>query len=329
MASETIRAPFAYADSDWESAANIGMTTVFSGALGSSAHYLKPFIKSAARKASDFANGRPVRHTYDEDGNIILAGDDGYVGQSGGDFDAVTGNPLGSPSQRILSDKNVPQEVKGMFHALTSNASVSVQGNRSGMAQQSVAMRIVPFHGTYMRVQRDLHDLHAQQVTGEIDATAPSIAGAYTGSSKDYDDWLGDTISRMVLSKSDDPRLVRQAQEGMTEQQANAIVQLDELFKQIDDDANFTGVFKRNEELKARIDTLKKELEELNTKDKSIKDADGKGAKQGISKAQFKALESGAARIAKIKKEIDDLTGAIKKPTRQDFAFLSFTTKIF
>ena len=327
VASETIRAPFAYADSDWESAANVGMTTVFSGALGSSAHYLKPFIKSAARKASDFANGRPVQHTFDKDGNIVLAGDDGYVGQSGGDFDAVTGNPLGSPSQRILSDKNVPQEVKGMFHALTSNASVSVQGNRSGMAQQSVAMRIVPFYGTYMRVQRDLRDLHAQQITGEINATAPSIAGAYTGSSKDYDDWLGETISRMVLSKSDDPRLVRGAQDGMTRQQADAIVQLDQLFKQIDDDANFTGVFKRNEELKARIDNLNKELEELNTKDKSIRGVDSKGAKQGISKAQFAALDRGTDRIAKIKKEIDDLNAIIKKPTRQDFAFPIFYNK--
>ena len=307
VASESIRAPFAYADSDWESAANIGMTTVFSGALGSSAHYLKPFIKSAARKASDFANGRPVRHTFDQDGNIVLAGDDGYVGQSGGDFDAVTGNPLGSPSQRILSDKNVPQEVKGWFHALTSNASVSVQGNRSGMAQQSVAMRIVPFYGTFMRTQRGLRDLHAQQVTGEIDASAPSIAGAFTGSAKEYDDWLGDTINRMVLSKSSDPRLVRQAQEGMTPQQADAIVRLDELFKQIDDDANFTGVFKRNQELQARIDNLEKDLQELNTKDKSIRDSEGRGAKQGISKAQFAALERGTAKMAKIKQEIKDL----------------------
>lgn len=325
VASESYRAPFAYADSDWEAAANIGMTSLFSGGLGLGAHYFKPFVKSTARKVTDFANGRTVRHTFDEDGNIQLAGDDGYVGQSGGDFDAVVGNPLGSPSQRILSDPTVPQNVKGLFHALTGNASVSVQGNRSGnVAQQSVAMRIVPFYGRFMRTQRDLRDLHANQMTGAMEA--PSIAGAFH-SAGDYDEWLGDTIRRMVLSKADDPRLVREAQAGMTSQQADAIVKLDELFKEIDADANFTGVFKRNEEIKLKIEQLEKEIAEAKQTVADIRASEGKGVKQGLSQKQFKHMQKLEGRVATKQKQIDDLTGIMKQPTRRDFAFPIYYNK--
>ena len=139
VASEARRAPFAVADPDYESAMNIASSTAISGFFGGAfkgASYMRPFIESSAKKVGRLARGEKIKHIWGEDAVNL---DDGYVGQSGGDYDAVVGNPLGSPSQRALSDPSLPQEVKKAFVDLTFNSSVPLQGNRGSMATQSVA----------------------------------------------------------------------------------------------------------------------------------------------------------------------------------------------
>ena len=72
LVSEARRAPFAYADSDYEAAANVAMTTMFSGIFGGTFHYGKPFVQSTARKVVDFANGRSHKHIFKNDGSVNL-----------------------------------------------------------------------------------------------------------------------------------------------------------------------------------------------------------------------------------------------------------------
>ena len=142
-------------------AMNIASSTAISGFLGGAfkgASYLRPFIESSAKKLV----GWPVEKrssTYGENGTNL---DDGYVGQSGGDYDAVVGNPLGSPSQRALSDPSLPQEVKKAFVDLAYNSSVPLQGNRGSMATQSVAQLSLPYEGQARAIEMAMRDFHAQ-----------------------------------------------------------------------------------------------------------------------------------------------------------------------
>ena len=323
VASEARRAPFAYADRDWESASNIAMSTMFSGAFAGSAHFLAPMIKSSAKKVVDFASGRQVKHVFDDDGSVnIRSEDEGYVPQQGGDYEPVVGNWIGSPSQRRLSDPTLPDEIKKMFHGLTSNASVSVHGNRSqNVTQQSVAMKIAPFLGRYTALERQLRNAHHRDVMGMDDVEAPSMLGAYSPFTKDYDNWFEDTARRMVLASSEYPELRYKAQEGMTRNQADAIVKMQEVITEMHDDALAAKVFRRDVEIDEKIAKLNDLIKRSEEKANSIKAASSQGSKQGISKAQFKALDSYTKRINNWRSQIASFEAIKKQPIRPDYVF--------
>ena len=154
LVSEARRAPFAYADSDYEAAANVAMTTMFSGIFGGTFHYGKPFVQSTARKVVDFANGRSHKHIFKEDGSVNLQQEridvsDTKALNESDIYDGNVNNPLGSPTQKILNNPKIPQTVKRLFYLMNNNSSVGVKGNVTGaVAEQSVHQRIAPSLGT-------------------------------------------------------------------------------------------------------------------------------------------------------------------------------------
>lgn len=329
LVSEARRAPFAYADSEWESTSNVAMTTIFSGAFAGTGHYFKPFIKSSARKVIDAANGRGFKHVYDDDGNINLSGEKPYTEQSGGDFDAVTGNMLGAPTAKGLSKDNLPQSVKRKFYQLTNNAALSVEGNRSGsVAEQSVQMAIAPYLGKHISFMKTLRDLHHKEIMAMDDVEAPSFMGAYSPFTKDFDEWLENTFDRMIMSKSDNPEHLRIAKEGMTPRQADAVVQLEQMFAEFNDDAIYHNVFRRNDQLQEQIDELQKQLDDKVKLATDIEAQANKGAKVGISQKQMNLLRKLDGDQSSIRDEIERLQFIMSQPMRKDYFPINWDKKM-
>ena len=330
LASEARRAPFAYADSDYESAMNVGLTTMFSGALGGSAHYLKPFIQSTAKKTVNFAKGNGFRHIYDEDGTINLARDaDGQIVSGDADYDRVVNNWMGSPTQKIGQDASMPVEVKEIAYLISNNSAVGVKGNLSGaVAKQSLQQKIAPGLGSFYKISNTLRNLHAQQITGYDDAQAGTFFGAYNPlQQKSFDGFLEDTFRRKAMADSGVPELVRQAQDGMTKQQADAIVELERLFKAIDEDARYYKVLGNDDEINARLIAAEKQVAQ---KQKLIDDINSKAktqAKMGLSKAQSKKVADLTKEIDSLGKKMESYRNILKTPTRSDFSLPIYYNK--
>jgi hypothetical protein len=311
VASELRRAPFAVADAEFESASNIAASTALSGFFGGAfkgASYMQPFFKSSAAKVARVARGEKIKHVWADDGVNL---DDGYVGQAGGDYDAVVTNRLGSGSQQVLADADMPQDIKKMFFDLTYNSSVPVQGNRGSFAGQSVAQRAVTYEGTFRRVDMQMRDLHAQHIG--VNDKAKSIAGVYSPFTAEYDDFFADTFRRKILMESNDPAQVRMAKDGITEAQMRGVTLLRDTFKEIGEDATHHGVFKTNESIGKQIKTLE---ERINQKAEIIADLEKKST---LSKKQFALKTRLENEQASIYKRITVLEGALDSPPRRDF----------
>ena len=317
VASEARRAPFAVADEDYESAMNIATSTAISGFFGGAlkgAGYMTPFIKSTAAKVGRVARGEKINHIWSGDGVNL---DSGYVGQSGGDFDAVVGNPLGSPSQRMLSDPAMPQSVKEMFVNLTYNSSVPLQGNRSGLAAQSVAQLSAPYEGLVRRVEVQMRDFHAQHLG--VGDEAVSIAGVYSPFTREFDDFVADTFKRYILSDAPDPAMRRAALDGISDPQREAIKVITKLFGDMGEDAKFYGLFPGQEQITKKIANLKQRIDD---KAKVIADIESKRRADGTlsAKANKTLLQLEAEQVA-TRGRIDMLEDALTRPPRRDFKF--------
>lgn len=317
VASEARRAPFAVADEDYEAAMNIATSTAISGFFGGAlkgAGYMTPFIKSTATKVGRVARGERIKHVWGADGVNL---DDGYVGQAGGDYDAVVGNPLGSPSQRMLADPDIPQNIKKMFVDLTYNSSVPLQGNRSAMANQSVAQLSVPYEGLFRRVEMQMRDFHAQHLG--VGEKAASVAGVYSPFTKDFDDFVADTFKRYILSDAPEPALRRAAVDGISDPQREAIKVLTKLFGDMGEDAKFYGLFPGQEQITKKIANLKQRIDD---KAKVIADIEAKRRADGTLSAKAnKTLLQLEAEQAATRGRIDMLEDALTRPPRKDFKF--------
>ncbi len=317
VASEARRAPFAVADEDYESAMNIATSTAISGFFGGAlkgAGYMTPFIKSTAAKVGRVARGEKINHIWSGDGVNL---DSGYVGQSGGDFDAVVGNPLGSPSQRMLSDPAMPQSVKEMFVNLTYNSSVPLQGNRSGLAAQSVSQLSAPYEGLVRRVEVQMRDFHAQHLG--VGDEAVSIAGVYSPFTREFDDFVADTFKRYILSDAPDPAMRRAALDGISDPQREAIKVITKLFGDMGEDAKFYGLFPGQEQITKKIANLNQRIDD---KAKVIADIESKRRADGTlsAKANKTLLQLEAEQVA-TRGRIDMLEDALTRPPRRDFKF--------
>ena len=317
VASEARRAPFAVADPDFESAMNIASSTAISGFFGGAfkgAGYMKPFIESSAKKVGRLARGEKIKHIWGEDAVNL---DDGYVGQSGGDYDAVVGNPLGSPSQRALSDPSLPQEVKKAFVDLTFNSSVPLQGNRGSMATQSVAQLALPYEGQARNIEMAMRDFHAQHLG--VGIKAQSVAGVYSPFTAEFDDFFADTIKRYIMMDAPDPIIRRQALDGISDAQREAIKFIKPIYEAIGEDATHYGLFLDTAAMKKKIKVLQ---DRIDKKAKTIADIESKRRSDGtLSVKQDKFMRQLESEQEAIKGRIDMFEKALLDPPRKDFRF--------
>ena len=317
VASEARRAPFAVADQEYEAAMNIASSTAISGFLGGAfkgAGYLRPFIESSAKKVGRLARGEKIKHIWGENATNL---DDGYVGQAGGDYDAVVGNPLGSPSQRALSDPSLPQEVKKAFVDLAYNSSVPLQGNRGSMATQSVAQLALPYEGQARAIEMAMRDFHAQHLG--VGIKAQSVAGVYSPFTAEFDDFFADTIRRYILMDAPNPALRRQALDGITDAQREAIKFIKPIYEAIGEDATYYGLFLSPDKIKAKIKTLQ---DRIDTKAKTIADIESKRRSDGtLSSKQAQLLKALESEQEAVKGRIDMFEKALLDPPRKDFRF--------
>lgn len=108
-----------------------------------------------------------------------------------------------------MSKAHVPQDVKKMLLDLVGNSSIPVQGNRAGIATQSVAQISATFEGLYYNLERNLRDFHKQHIgAGE---RARSIMGIYSPFTKELDGFIDDTVKRYILMKHPNPAIKRSA----------------------------------------------------------------------------------------------------------------------
>lgn len=317
VASEARRAPFAVADAEYESAMNIASSTAISGFFGGAFKgigYMSPFIESSAKKVGRVARGEKIKHVWGDDAVNL---DDGYVGQAGGDYDAVVGNPLGSPSQRALSDPSLPQDVKKAFVDLAYNSSVPIQGNRGSLATQSVAQRALPYEGLFRNVEMQMRDFHAQHIG--VNKKAKSIAGVYSPFTAEFDGFFADTVKRYILMDSPDPRLARQALDGISDAQRQGAELLRKTFKEVGEDATFTGLFPKNDQIKKKLVTLQERIDE---KAKIISDIEKKTRADGtLSKKQSDLRQQLEFEQQSIQGRMTMLEAALNAPPRKDFKF--------
>lgn len=327
IASELRRAPFAVADEPGESYANVAAATVFSAAFGGimkGAPYAKPFFQSGAAKVNKLFKGEKIDHMTPTDNVGALSLDDGYTPAKGGDYDPVVSNPLGSPSQRAMQRKDLPDDVKKLFMLMSYNGSVSTQGARRGIGIQSVAQESVTYQGLYQNLIRRMRDLHSQEVRGI--KKAAQFMQMYNPRSG-FDDWAKDSIRRYIFSKSSDPQLRRAAADGISDQQKEVGVLIADSLKTFSDDIRYYGVVKNDEQLRALVAQNQKSLDNITAKLQKLESDIAKMPNKAGTNRQFALQDALDKRQAQLKDRIEFYESQIGKQLREDYVFPIFYNK--
>ena len=327
VASEARRAPFAVADEPGEAYANVAAATVFSAGFGGvmkGASYARPFFQSSAAKVNKLFQGKKFDHMTSKDNLGELSLDDGYTPAQGGDYDPVVSNPLASPSMVAMNRTDLPDEVKKLFALLSSNASVSTQGNRRGIGFQSVAQESVTYQGQFYNLVRRMRDLHSQEVRGV--KKAAQFMQIYNPRSG-FDDWANDTIRRYIFSKSRDPQLRRLAADGISDQQKEVGVLISDTLKAFSDDMKYYGVVKDDEKLRALITKNQAELDSVTKKLIKLESDIAKMPNKAGTQKQFALQNVLDSKQARLKARIEFYEGQIGKVLREDYVFPIFYNK--
>ena len=327
VASEARRAPFAVADEPGEAYANVAAATVFSAGLGGvmkGASYARPFFQSSAAKVNKLFQGKKFDHMTSKDNLGELSLDDGYTPAKGGDYDPVVSNPLASPSMVAMNRTDLPDEVKKLFALLSSNASVSTQGNRRGIGFQSVAQESVTYQGQFYNLVRRMRDLHSQETRGINKAF--QFFQIYNPRSG-FDDWANDTIRRYIFSKSRDPQLRRLAADGISDQQKEVGVLISDTLKAFSDDMKYYGVVKDDEKLRALIAKNQAELDSVTKKLIKLESDIAKMPNKAGTQKQFALQNVLDSKQARLKARIEFYEGQIGKVLREDYVFPIFYNK--
>jgi len=327
VASEARRAPFAVADEPGEAYANVAAATVFSAGFGGvmkGASYARPFFQSSAAKVNKLFQGKKFDHMTSKDNLGDLSLDDGYTPAKGGDYDPVVSNPLASPSMVAMNRTDLPDEVKKLFALLSSNASVSTQGNRRGIGFQSVAQESVTYQGQFYNLVRRMRDLHSQETRGINKAF--QFFQIYNPRSG-FDDWANDTIRRYIFSKSRDPQLRRLAADGISDQQKEVGVLISDTLKAFSDDMKYYGVVKDDEKLRALIAKNQAELDSVTKELIKLESDIAKMPNKAGTKKQFALQNDLDSKQARLKARIEFYEGQIGKVLREDYVFPIFYNK--
>ena len=325
VASELRRAPFAVGDEPFESTVNVATDTALSGVFGGilkGATGVAPRIKSTSNKLARVVRGEKINHVFKETEAAPIF-DTGV-----GDYDAKVSNPFGSFIQRMLDDPTIPQDVKEIGVKMTYNSSVPLAGTGRRAMPQSVAQRAFVYEGSARRVDDMLHNLHAEEALGQKKAS--TFMGAYTADfnpmNKEFDTWLEDTITRYIKSTSPDPAMVREARDGLSDQQKRAFTVMKEFFEAFDQDARYVGLLMDDVKIRAKIDdinaTIAEKAEQLDALEASIRKGGGATKKQG---ALEKALDS---EMAGLRAQLVQLEDVLDSPTRKNYVFPIYYDKL-
>lgn len=324
-ASEARRAPFAVADEDYESAMNIASTTALSALTGGvlkGATYTLPFMRSTAAKARAAVTGKPVKHFIDEKGNMSVSR------ETDTPFNAKFYNPFGSPIQRLLSDKSIPQDVKEELVKLSYNSSVGLQGTAQQAMPQSVAQRMIPYDGMVREFHEEMANLYEGHAFGR--EKAGQFFGAFTRemnpADNGFEEFVEDTFRRYILANSPDPQVARQARTALSDQQKKAFTLIKKFFDDFDADARFVGVLRDDAKIQgqmSKIDDL------LDKKAKLVADIeDTVKAKAGGTKKQMSKLKDLENEMVRLRLDRDLLEEALQTRTRKSFLFPIYYDKM-
>ena len=318
IASEARRAPFAVADEEYEAAMNIASSTAISGFFGGAfkgAGYMMPFVESSAKKVGRLARGEKIKHIWG-DGAANL--DDGVAVKRGSEYDPVVDATIVSgPIHKQMSMDHVPQDVKKMMLDLVGNSSIPVQGNRAGIATQSVAQVSATFEGLYYNLEANLRDFHKQHIgAGE---KARSVMGIYSPFTQELDGFIEDTMKRRILMDHPDPAIARSAMDGISDAQREAIKMIDTVIEGLGEDLTYTGVLKTNEQI---TKNLARDAERIEAKAKLMADIEAKKRADGTySQKQFAKIKQLEDEIEAIRGRMSRNEAALNSPPRRNFKF--------
>ena len=327
VASELRRAPFAMTDDDYESATNIAAATVLSGMLGGGlrgASYASPFLKSTIIKGRAWAKGEPIPHFIDtKTGKISLVA----TKPSEVPFDTKRYNPFGSELQRLLADPEIPQEMKLEFLKLSYNSSVGLKGGADFVAPQSVMQKAHVHEGGVRRLDEQLRDLFEGHAYGrkKHSQTMGIPHREFNPMDSQFEDWLGDTLKRYILSNSPDAKVAQQARTALSTQQKEAFGLFKNLFDEFDADARSVGLLKNDEQIVSELrflgDELAKKKQMLADIDDNVKAKGGSTKKQTITREKLEKEISG------MQSRADILEEALNAPTRKSYLFPIYYNK--
>ena len=326
VASEARRAPFDVADEEYEAAYNIAAGTLLTGLTGGAlkgASFATPFVKSSAAKAYNAISGKPVKHFIDEKGNM-------EVGKTDTPFNLKFYNPFGSPVQKFLFDKSVPQDIKEILYKLSSNSSVASEGAANGVVMpQSVNQMSAVYNGVVREFDELMRGLYEEHSTSGVVKEASTFFGAFTKDfnpfNKEYDSFVEDLFRRYINSNSPDPKVARAANEGLSEPQKRAFTEIKKFFHTFDEDARYVGLLKDDASIVKELTGIG---ERLAAKRQTLADIDENvRARQGTTKAQSQKIDDINAEIAKMQTRADMLEEALNSPTRKNFLFPIFYNK--
>jgi len=249
LASEARRAPFD-ANQDGEVVTNIASATIFSGALGlglKGVPALARGVKSSVNKTVGLARGKQPKSFIDEDGNIKF--EDGTYTEydkSKGEYDLTTTDLLPTPTKTVLSDKLIPQSVKKSFYNLAYNSSLTVNRQRKGLGETSVAQMIATHEGTSFRLIDDIDQIYADDI--DIRNKGNSVKTDLTA-----DEWWEDTVKRYIEQDNPDPTISGPAINDATDGQKLAFRKIKQFFDSYDQEARFVGLLLDDIQIKKLI----------------------------------------------------------------------------
>lgn len=313
LASEARRAPFD-ANQDGEVVTNIASATIFSGALGlglKGVPALARGVKSSVNKTVGLARGKQPKSFIDEDGNIKFE-DGTYTDydKSKGEYDLTTTDLVPTPTKTVLSDKLIPQSVKKFFYNLAYNSSLTVNRQRKGLGETSVAQMIATHEGTSFRLIDDIDQIYADDI--DIRNKGSSVKTDLPA-----DEWWEDTVKRYIEQDNPDPTISGPAVNGATDGQKLAFRRIKEFFDGYDQEARFVGLLLDDIQIKKLIQEIDDRAAE-NAKyaadiEANIRKRNGATKKQT---AELKRLDDIRTKDSAKRIDLEDL---LQSPTRKSF----------
>ena len=324
IASEAGRAPYEVGVTESEIYTNVGMPTLLGGMFGTLGSALrsrayKKRLRSTQFKLTKLAQGNKISSGLDNGKGKVKKN---RTGQDWDSFDwEVQGNLFGSPSQRIMSNKNIPNFVKSVVGRIAYNGSVAFTGlGNIPRGFQSVDTQMAGFRSGYQTLMTDLKTIWQQR----LDARMP------TDDTSTFDEWFAKTVDRYIVvnSKRTNKNTGEVIEDStwlknlVDDDDKNAFLKLEKFFKQYSDDLKFYGVVKPPKKILQEIQERTVRLEKAEADLKSLKSF------KFLNASQRSRLKTLPIIIKRLKQQIKIRNQWKKSPLHRDFIFPIYYDKI-